>query len=155
MLYVCMISTLFHLSPRFADYVIAKYGHIGSIMYGICIFFIKLSILLQYLEVFVPVKMSNTSYIYWSCHVFIWVLFVFYFLSTFLEIFSCRPLAKAWNQLLDGTCMNTLVLNVAASSINSATDLMILVLPQVAIWRLRMSISKKISVSALFLIAIL
>jgi hypothetical protein len=148
--------TIFVSLSRFTNCIAVKYGHAGSIMYGICIFFIKLSILLQYIEIFVPLKKLITNYIYWPSHIFIWLLFVFYFISTFLEIFSCRPLAKAWNPLLVGTCpVNTLVLNVAASSINSLTDLMIFALPQVAIWRLHTSFRKKISISAMFFIAIL
>lgn len=125
-------------------------------MYGICIFFIKLSILLQYIEIFVPLKKLATNYIYWPSHILIWILFFFYFISTFLEIFSCHPLAKAWNLLLEGTCpVNTLVLNVSASVINSVTDLIIFALPQVAIWRLHTSFRKKMSISAMFFIAIL
>ncbi|KAH8432810.1 uncharacterized protein LDX57_010439 [Aspergillus melleus] len=129
------------------------YFHVASIMYGCCIFFIKLAILLQILEVFVPLKSNN--YFFWSCHALIWINFVFYTISFFLEIFSCRPMDKVWNILItEGTCLDTTKLNIAASSINAASDVVILVLPQLRIWGLHMPLHKKIAVSAVFFVGI-
>lgn len=123
-------------------------------MYGFCIFFVKLSILLQYLQIFVPRKTRNMMYL--ASHALIWTNLVFYLISTFLEIFACNPIAKAWNPLITtGHCINVLALNVAASSINSLSDLAILILPQVSIWRLQMSLKRKLQTSAVFLIGIL
>lgn len=123
-------------------------------MYGIIIFFIKLSILLQFLELFAPAGLTNTMY--WACHSLIWINLLFYLISTFLEIFSCKPRQKAWNPLItSGSCIDTLVLNVAASAINAVSDLILLILPQLMIWRLRMAVQRRIAVSAVFLIAIL
>ena len=123
-------------------------------MYGVCIFFIKLSILLQYLQIFVPVKRMSTMYL--ASYALIWSNFVFYFVSTFVEIFACSPIRKAWEPLVaEGHCVNILALNVAASSINSASDVGILILPQISIWRLHMSVKRKLQVSVIFLIGIL
>ena len=81
---------------------------------------------------------------------------MFYLLSTFLEIIPCLPIAKAWNPLLkDGHCINTLVLNVAASSINAFSDITILILPQVGIWKLQMALKRKVQISGIFLLAVL
>ncbi|KAL4936754.1 hypothetical protein BDV06DRAFT_216421 [Aspergillus oleicola] len=128
------------------------YFHVGAIMYGIIIFFIKASILLQFLEIF-P---HQGRYFFWTCHTLIWVNCLFYAISTFLEIFACRPLSKAWDVLMtDGFCpVDTELLNVIASSINALSDLVILVLPQTRIWRLNMAFRKKIAVSAVFLFGI-
>lgn len=64
----------------------------------------------------------------------IWINLVFYLISTVLEIFSCRPREKAWNPLMtSGSCINVLILNVTASSINAASDLVLLILPQLTI----------------------
>ena len=116
-------------------YSVNQYGHVGSVMYGICAFFIKAPISLQYLEVFVPAKKSNIRY--WASHLLIWLNFVFYAISTFFEIFACSPVAEVWNILItEGSCLNTLVLYIAASSINSVSDLIILVPLQVMIWGL-------------------
>ena len=123
-------------------------------MYGFCIFFVKLSILLQYVQIFVPSKTRNMMYL--ASHALIWTNLLFYLISTFLEIFACKPIAKAWNPLITtGHCINVLALNVAASSINSVSDLLILILPQVSIWRLQMSLKRKIQISTIFAIGVL
>lgn len=90
---------------------------------------------------------------YWISHALIWTNLLFYLISTFLEIFACTPIAKAWDPLItNGHCINVLALNVAASSINSLSDIGILILPQVSIWRLQMALRRKVQISTVFLI---
>ncbi|KAK9413399.1 putative G-protein coupled receptors family 1 profile domain-containing protein [Seiridium unicorne] len=134
--------------PSFLYYV-----HVSSVMYGVCIYFIKLSILLQYIHVFLPLK--KPPVIYWSAIFLIISNFTFYLASTFLEIFSCQPIAKSWDPLItDGHCIDILALNVAASTINTVSDITILILPQLVIWRLNVSLKRKLEISIIFLIAI-
>ncbi|RAQ59677.1 hypothetical protein AFCA_011477 [Aspergillus flavus] len=128
--------------------------HTGSIIYGISIFFIKASILLQIVDIFVPSRKNDLMF--WMCHALIWINLVFYLISSFLEIFACRPLNKAWDPLITrGSCMDMFLLNCIASSVNAASDLIILVLPQLRIWRLQMPLPKKLAVSAVFLFGII
>ncbi|KAL9012830.1 MAG: hypothetical protein Q9173_002422 [Seirophora scorigena] len=130
-----------------------QYVHVGSVMHGVCIWFIKFSILLQYLQIFVPIKKASALYL--TCHALIWTNFVFYVVSTFVEIFACSPVRKAWDPLItQGRCINILAVNVAASALNSVSDIAILIVPQVGIWRLQMSRQKKMQISAIFLIGI-
>ncbi|RAK88208.1 hypothetical protein BO79DRAFT_228767 [Aspergillus costaricaensis CBS 115574] len=127
------------------------YFRVGSVLYGICIFFIKASILLQLVEIFCHRKDT----FYWVCHTVIWINLLFYVISTFVEIFSCRPMAAAWDVLISGKCMNVRLLNVIASSVNGFFDLIILILPQTRIWRLQMALRRKLAVSTVFLFGIL
>ncbi|KAJ2985762.1 hypothetical protein NUW58_g5360 [Xylaria curta] len=128
------------------------YFHVASILYGICIFFIKLSILFQYIQIFMPTREPKAMY--WFTIFLIVANFVFYLASTFLEIWACNPIEKAWNPLITtGYCIDVMELNVIASSVNTASDLIILVLPQLVIWRLVMSFQTKLAVSAIFLVA--
>ncbi|KAM0803469.1 hypothetical protein BDR22DRAFT_970763 [Usnea florida] len=139
---------------RLKDYIsFSYYIYISSAMYGICIFFVKLSILLQYLQIFVPLKSRNA--LYWTSHALIWTNFVFYLISVCLVLFGCKPIAKAWNPLItNGHCIDTLATDTAAGAINSLSDIVILVLPQVSIWRLQMALRRKIQISALFFIGL-
>ena len=149
-LYVCFWAGIL-LSSKLIP---TQYIHVGAVMYGFCIFFVKLSILLQYLQIFVPLKQRNA--LYWIAHTLIWTNLVFYLISAFLEVFGCKPISKAWDPLItNGYCINILAVNVAASSINSLSDIAILVLPQVSIWRLQMALRRKVQISALFLIGVL
>lgn len=115
---------------------------------------VKLSILLQYLHIFVPNKKANA--IYWSCHALIWLNVLYYTITTFCEIFACSPIAKAWDPLItEGHCLPTLVFINASSAINSISDIAILILPQTVIWKLQLSTKKKAQVSIIFLVGIL
>jgi hypothetical protein len=128
------------------------YAEDGQIIYGITILFIKLSILLQLLETFVPV---GKNAMYWTCHLLIWLNIAVYVAITFAQIFICDPREREWDPFVPGTCINFLALNVASSSINSVSDLMLLILPQVIIWRLQMSLHHRLAISAIFLLGIL
>ena len=131
-----------------------QYVHVGSVMYGVSIFFIKWSILLQYLQIFVPIKKRTSVYL--ACHGLIWANLIYYSLGTFIEIFSCSPISKAWDPFVtEGRCINILALNVAASTINSVSDLAILALSQMSIWRLHLSVRRKIQLSGVFLVGVL
>ncbi|KAL4937612.1 hypothetical protein BDV06DRAFT_226778 [Aspergillus oleicola] len=126
--------------------------HIGLILYSICIFFIKLSILRQFLEVFSLTR----DYFFWTCHVFIWLNLIYYTILTFTVIFSCRPISKAWDVLItDGTCLNTELQIVIAGTINTLSDLIILILPHLKIWKLQMSPRRKRAVSVVFLFGVI
>ncbi|TVY57792.1 hypothetical protein LSUE1_G008639 [Lachnellula suecica] len=126
------------------------YLHLGAVMYGCCIFAVKLSILLQYLRVFTIPK--ERGLFFWSCHAMIWLDFVFYAACFFLEIFSCKPLAGAWDPIVAATarCLNVNTLNTASAAVNSVSDIVILILPQPIIWNLNMSFRKKLGLSAIF-----
>ena len=140
-----------------SELIPAQYLWSFTITYGICIFFIKLSILLQYLQIFVPLKSRNA--LYWTLHALIWTNLVFYLITFCLVLFSCKPIAKAWNPLItNGHCIDTLwaiISLTAAGAINSLSDIVILVLPQVSIWRLQMALRRKIQISAVFFIGLL
>jgi hypothetical protein len=118
-------------------------------------FFIKFAILLQYVELFAPARVNRKMY--WACHGLLWTNIPFYITEIFVEIFRCHPIQKAWNFLItDGSCpVDFFILTVVAACINLASDIIILILPQVCIWQLQMGSKQKAFISILFFIAIL
>ncbi|CCD50499.1 hypothetical protein BofuT4_P088980.1 [Botrytis cinerea T4] len=128
--------------------------HIISILNGCIVLTIKASILLQYVTIF---SIGERKWFFWTCHTFIWLNVVFYATCFFMEIFSCKPIAKAWDPFMTtGSCpINVKYLNIAASSINVISDLAILLLPQGIIWKLNMNASKRLGVSLIFAAALL
>ncbi|KAL3481554.1 hypothetical protein BJX99DRAFT_218487 [Aspergillus californicus] len=122
--------------------------YVAFMLYGVCICFIKLSILFQLLELF----STKRDRFFWSCHGLIWVNFLFYATTTFLGVFSCHPRAKAWDvRITDGSCaVDTNILGIIMSCINAASNLVILVLPQIYIWRLHATLRQRLQVSAAF-----
>lgn len=134
--------------------IVIKYSYIAGIIYGATVFIIKLSILLQYLRIFVPTRRSD--FMFWGCHVVIWINFLFYVAITFTGIFLCHPREKYWNVLIStGHCANPYIANIVVAAMNSFSDFVILLLPQGVIWKLQMPLKRKIGVSAIFLTGLL
>ncbi|MCJ1326381.1 hypothetical protein MMC10_003045 [Thelotrema lepadinum] len=105
------------------------------------------------MELFVPAKKANKTY--WVCQGLIWFNLAFYLALTLVEIFACQPFNKIWDPLVtDGWCVNYISLEFYASLINTISDLVIFVLPQLVIWRLHMSLRRKVALSSLFVIGV-
>ena len=70
-------------------------------------------------------------------------------------ILACSPIAKIWNPLITGHCFNLFDQYVSTACINTASDIVILILPQVSIWKLQMALRKRLQISAIFFVGIL
>ena len=93
---------------------------------------------------------------FWMSHYLIWVKFAYYLVNTIIHIVPCRPIAKAWNLLIEeGKCVDIFSLDIASAAINAISDLAILVLPQLNIWNLQMTLRQKVQVSLVLLVGIL
>ncbi|KAL4886150.1 hypothetical protein BJY04DRAFT_213684 [Aspergillus karnatakaensis] len=156
---------------RLRDFQNILYYHfIGFIIYSFAQLFLKLSILLQLLEIFSPpssttrldtsqpfgrtlarIFLNKDPFIY-TCHAFIVANVGWYFIGAFLKAFQCKPVSAAWNLLDDtGTCSHDLfAMLVVEGVINVVSDIAILVLPQGRIWGLNMDCATKVRVSAVF-----
>ncbi|KAL8962779.1 MAG: hypothetical protein Q9193_000864 [Seirophora villosa] len=125
--------------------------YIGALLYAPAVFFIRLSIILQYLQIFVPNK--EPFKIYLTAQILIWVNAVFYILYVFLMIFGFSPRRKAWDPLVEGgSGFDMVALQVAGGAIVVASDLCALILPQISVWKLQMTHRKKLQISAIFLV---
>jgi hypothetical protein len=80
---------------------------------------------------------------------------LYYVPATFLEIFQCVPRRKIWNPAVPGVCHKGGKTAVAGSCVNFFSDLVILALPQLVIWRLNMSYKKKVGIALLFAFGVL
>lgn len=102
-----------------------------------------------------PTKKPAT--IYWFTVGIMVANVISYTIFTFVEIFACFPMSKAWDPIVsDGYCvMDILTVNTAISSLNTGSDIIILIIPQLVIWRLNMTWREKAAVSAVFMVAIL
>lgn len=118
-----------------------------NVIYIPGIFLAKLSILLLYLRIFVPVKWSKT---YYAIHLILWSNFLFYIGNIPTEIWTCTPREKLWDPTIDGHCINNDAVIVTGGVINVISDFGILLIPLVCIGRLHMPWVKKIGVSAVF-----
>lgn len=126
---------------------ILRFANITEIMYSPIICAAKVSILFQFLRIFVPRHQGTT---YWIIHFVIWTNVGFYLATTFALIFQCTPREKIWHPYIPGRCMNLDVQIVTSGSWNVISDISILVLPLHCIWLLQIPIKRKLGVSAVF-----
>lgn len=127
-------------------------ANVNEIIYGPIIFAAKVSILLQFLRIFVPTRKDAT---YWAIHFLIWTNLFFYTIVTFVFIFQCSPREKIWNPRVSGKCLNTNLVFLISGAWNILSDVSILVLPIHSIFKLHLPLRRKIEVSAIFAIGLL
>ncbi|KAL8964848.1 MAG: hypothetical protein Q9183_004178 [Haloplaca sp. 2 TL-2023] len=118
-------------------------------LYIVSIAFIKCSILFQYITIFVA--FTKSEYLYWAPRALIVTNVLFYVSCTFITLFLYRPTTRPSPSELNMKNRGALAIAV----INALTDLVIVALPQRAVWKLQMPIRKKIAVSAAFLLGVL
>jgi hypothetical protein len=106
------------------------------------------------LRFFVPPGTRNFTF--WMSHVLIWLNVVFYVTCTFLLIFACKPESKQYDPtVIDGHCLDTAAILISTAVLNTLSDALMLVLPQLVIWELNMPMKRKIGLSAAFIVALL
>lgn len=129
---------------------INKWVNISAVVYGFVVFFIKLSILLQYLRIFAPTRKGN-MFIYVGVHLCIWTNLIFYLLETVFEIATCSPRKKIWDPLITtGHCFSVNATFQSTGVFNVISDFAILILPMRSVWRLRLPLKKKILMTTVF-----
>jgi hypothetical protein len=76
--------------------------------------------------------------------------------SVILETFLlCRPLAYNWDISIPGTCGNRNATYVVAGTLNLITDLMVMALPIPHIWKLQLTLAKKVALCGVFSLGLL
>ncbi|KAH8667557.1 hypothetical protein BGZ60DRAFT_377124 [Tricladium varicosporioides] len=145
MLYVCLYDPSF---PLFLT--TTQWSNLVQILYGPCILAVKLSILLQYLRIFVPSRQSNKS-MFIALSITFTAHLLFYTVDTFFQIFSCNPREKAWDRtIIHGRCFDLPATFVASGAVNVVSDFVLLVLPIYSVWCLKISTRQKVAISGVF-----
>ena len=124
-----------------------QYVNYLIILYGPPVFFAKLSVLLQLQHIFIPKRRTP---IFFVIQALIWANLAFYLAYLFVDIFQCVPRRKIWEPTVPGKCISTNVLNLAPAGINIVSDCLILVLPIVLVFRLKMTLKNKLAIAAIF-----
>ncbi|KAI1342769.1 hypothetical protein F5Y15DRAFT_412451 [Xylariaceae sp. FL0016] len=131
---------------------IHKYSLV-TIFFCLALMFFKTAILLEWTRFFVPMAVRNTFF--WMCHIFIWVNITLYIAIIVAICYTCNPPEKRTRPWRPGTCINVDALNLVASGFNLLLNIIILVLPQQVIWKLKLSSQQRVGVSFIFSIGII
>lgn len=74
-----------------------------------------------------------------------------YLLLVFVETFAlCRPLQYTWDKTIDGECTGEDPVYLIVGIVNCVIDTCILVLPMPLVFRLQMTLAKRLSVAGMF-----
>lgn len=117
-----------------------------SVIYCLGIMFVKLSLLLFYLQISPDCKFRLAVY------GLAFIVASYSVASVLVVIFPCFPVAKSWDVTISGGyCINLPVFYLANLSLNSATDIAVLILPFPLLWSMRMPLRKKVAVTSIFM----
>ena len=114
--------------------------------YNVGLTLAKLSVLLFYSRCFGSVNrpfrfalhMTALAVVAWG------IIFVSF------DIFTCTPVRRAWAPFLPGHCIGVSGQVLGSAISNVSIDLVLLILPLPMLWRLQMSMAKKVSLTIAF-----
>lgn len=115
-------------------------------VYLCSLFGYKQSILLLYLRLF-GVNRTFTRFT-WTVMIFV---FGYLFSNFWTQLFGCIPPAKFWNSEIQGHCFNFKAADLAYSSMNIASDFVIMILPLPMVWKLHLLWKGKVGLYLVFL----
>jgi len=129
--------------------VFLKIRTVTTVFYCLGIMLIKLSLLLFYLQLAVDARFRLLV-----CAL-IWIVVSYSIASMVVAVVSCYPVSKSWDPTIqDGGCVDLPAFYLANLSLNSATDIAVLLLPALMLWGLPMPLRDKIAVSGVFMTGI-
>ncbi|KAH8590506.1 hypothetical protein B0O99DRAFT_464231, partial [Bisporella sp. PMI_857] len=130
------------------DFTIVLQSLMGSeCAYTMTIALTKISILLMYCRIF-PIKSMKKGAVVLGCITIAWAIAVL-----LISIFQCTPIRKTWLPTLPyGHCINLKACFMGNALPNILTDIAILSLPIPQVWGLHTSVSRKISLTIVFLL---
>ena len=121
----------------------------AQITYKASINLSKCCILLLYLRLFRIVRWFR-----WSCWALLVCVAVYCTASVAATIFQCRPVIRAFDKSVPGTCIDMANFWFANAGFSIATDVIILLLPMPLVWRLEVPVAQKVALMAVFAVGI-
>ncbi|KAI1278913.1 hypothetical protein F5Y07DRAFT_387796 [Xylaria sp. FL0933] len=118
--------------------LIAEFGYLLGT------FGVKMSMLCLYHRIYTTPTFRRWNY----CAMALLVIYFVGFIPLFLT--NCIPLSQYWDPQPGGWCRDTIIGDNATVAANLVLDFIVLTLPLPILWRLRMSIRDKLTVTALF-----
>jgi len=117
---------------------------VNEFFYNIALALTKISIILQYLRVFVGDGTRR------ACWIVLAVTVIYSLQATLVQIFNCVPVAGFWDFTIPARCVNKTVVWFIYATVNILLDLAILILPMPALWSLKMPTKQRLLVISIF-----
>ncbi len=121
--------------------LLLQLGTPAALFYNLATICIKASIIFFYLR-FAAANRPFRVFAY--CLLF--VVVGYSLTAGFSFVYICQPIAKYWDTLIPGTCLDIYTQFLASACLNSTTDVVLLLLPVWLLWPLRVPPAQKIAV---------
>ncbi|MCJ1469906.1 hypothetical protein MMC07_008550 [Pseudocyphellaria aurata] len=131
--------------------VFAQVVNAKEILNSPAIYLVKVSIVLQFQRIFVPLKKGTA---YYTIQAIIWLNGIYYLVTCLAGILTCIPRRKIWEPTTPGHCLNPINWIVASGLINVVSDFAILMIPIFCISALQMPLKRKVGISVVFAIGL-
>jgi len=125
------------------------YTYMSELYYAIDVTLIKCGILCLYLRIF----RINKMFVY-ACYGLIGFVVVWGITTLFVTIFQCTPVEAAWDKTIVGlSCFNLEHFVIGTNVPNILADAAIIAVPIPLVWKLQISMTRRLGLVALFLMA--
>jgi len=114
--------------------------------YNICLTSTKLSILFQYLRIFITPRFQL------ACKCMVGVITVYGLWTVFGTMFVCWPIPHFWDPSIPGNCMNEWHIYYANAGLSIGTDLLTILLPMPVLKNLRLPLRQRLALMMVFAI---
>lgn len=104
----------------------------------------KISILMLYLRIFIQRWFRIT------CYMLLVIITSYMVAAFFASVFQCTPVARAWDKMIPGSCINITTNWYANAGFSIATDIIILALPMYPIYKSKTPLKRKIALMVVF-----
>ncbi|KAG8163163.1 hypothetical protein KVR01_007641 [Diaporthe batatas] len=131
-------------AQQLKQYLIILYA--DNICYTCCTITVKLSILLLLRRIFTSRSFQIIAYTLTGIFVVWWITVLFF------QIFSCYPVHSFWDFEVRQSCIDTTKFYNGVAISNILMDFILLALPLPMIWKLQMTLRKKLQVSFIFIL---
>ncbi|KAI9149020.1 integral membrane protein [Paramyrothecium foliicola] len=126
-----------------------KYFFMAQVTYKAAINLIKCSLLLLYLKIF-----GNIPWFKWTTWSLLCIVASYCIGSVLVTIFQCRPIGRAFDKTVDGTCIDNSKFWYANAGFSIATDIIILLLPLQPVFKLQITLAQRLGLVAVFTLGI-
>ncbi|PVI03760.1 hypothetical protein DM02DRAFT_652348 [Periconia macrospinosa] len=118
-----------------------KAAIIGGLSYTLAIMFVKISILVFYLRISAARNLKIVIY------TAVAITIAYSIPLATIGFYACNPMAKYWDiTITTGSCINQYAVYLFSASMNIATDVIILVLPVVMLWKVHIPRRQKVGI---------
>ncbi|MCJ1482904.1 hypothetical protein MMC06_003070 [Schaereria dolodes] len=130
--------------------VVIKTQWASNIVYVTAQFCTKMSILLLYRRIFTTLDRTFAIALWVTmAYIAAWSIAVL-----MLGIFGCVPVNKVWDETIPGKCVGGLAAQAAPNFLSVFADFVILCLPGIVLFKLHMTVGRKLGLWALFIIGL-